>query len=128
MPTGVYVRRKFSNNFRPEVSEKYIDSYVWMDYIMEREQIFIQHKLNNQHEVRYVNYLVDGYCITTKTVYEFNGCYYHHCPYNCFIVQNSKSKKWIDKIRLTREKDKQKRKFLTEQGYRVITIQQCEFI
>ena len=99
MPTGVYVRCKCSNNFRPEVSEKYIDAYVWMDYIMDREQIFIQPKLNNQNEVRFGNYLVDGYCITTKTVYEFNGCYYHHCPYDCFIVQNIKSKKWIDKIR-----------------------------
>ena len=88
MPTGVYVRRKFSNNFRPEVSEKYIDSYVWMDYIMERDQIFIKHKLNNQHEVRFGNYLVNGYCIGTKTVYAFNGCYYHHCPHNCFRVKN----------------------------------------
>ena len=109
MPTGVYVRRKSSNNFRPEVSEKYIDSYVWMDYIMDTEQIFIQHKLNNSHEVRFGNYLVDGYCISTKTVYEFNGCYYHHCPYNCFIVQNIKCQKWLTKVRLTQEKDFQKK-------------------
>ena len=58
-PTVVYVRHKFSYNFRPEVSEKYIDSYVWMDYIMERDQIFIKHKLNNQHEIRFGNFLVD---------------------------------------------------------------------
>ena len=60
---------------------------------MDKEQIFIQHKLNNQHEIRFGNYLADGYCIATKTAYEFNGCYYHHCPYNCFIVQNIKNKK-----------------------------------
>ena len=59
-----------------------LDSYVWMDYTMDREQIFIQHKLNNQHEIRFGNYLADGYCIATKSVYEFNGCYFHHCPYN----------------------------------------------
>ena len=128
MPTGVYVRRKFSNNFRPEVSEKYIDSYVWMDYIMERDQIFIKHKLNNQHEVRFGNYLVNGYRIGTKTVYAFNGCYYHHCPHNCFVVKNIKNKKWLDKIKLTEEKDKQKRKFISEQCYNVITIQQFKFL
>ena len=34
MPTGVYVRRKMENSFRPEISEQYIDSYVWMDHLM----------------------------------------------------------------------------------------------
>ena len=29
MPTRVYVRRMSSTNFKPEVSEKYIDSYGW---------------------------------------------------------------------------------------------------
>ena len=28
MPTGVYIRRHLDNNFRPEISEKYMDSYV----------------------------------------------------------------------------------------------------
>ena len=31
MPTGLYIIRLNENNFRPEVSEKYIDSYVWLD-------------------------------------------------------------------------------------------------
>jgi G:T-mismatch repair DNA endonuclease (very short patch repair protein) len=24
---------------------------------------------------------VDGYCDETRTVYEFNGCYWHRCPH-----------------------------------------------
>ena len=31
MPTGLYIIRLNENNFRPEVSEKYTDSYVWLD-------------------------------------------------------------------------------------------------
>ena len=78
MPTGVFVRRYQHNNFRPEVSERYIDSYVWLDFLMKSNKIKILHKLNHQKEIRIGNYLVDGFCAKTKTVYEFNGCYYHH--------------------------------------------------
>ena len=48
MPTGVYVGQIADNNFRPKVSEKYIDSYVWMDHLMKENRIKIKHKLNNQ--------------------------------------------------------------------------------
>ena len=90
MPTGVYVRRKMENSFRPEVSEKYID-YVWMDYLMETQGIAILHKLNNSKEIRFGNYLIDGYCVEMKTVYEYNGCYFHGCPHNCWIVRKIKN-------------------------------------
>ena len=59
MPTGVYVRR-YPDSFKPETSEKYIDSYVWMDYIMQKENIRILHKLNNSKENRIGNFPVDG--------------------------------------------------------------------
>ena len=63
MPTGVYIRRFEHNQFRPEVSEKYTDSYVWMDFLMKEQRIKIFHKLNNSKEVRIGNYLVDGFCV-----------------------------------------------------------------
>ena len=54
MPTGVYIRRFEHNQFRPEVSEKYIDSYVWMDFLMKEQKIKILHKLNNSKEIELV--------------------------------------------------------------------------
>ena len=51
MPTGLYITRHKENGFRPEVSERYIDSYVWMDYLMLTENIKILHKLNNGKEI-----------------------------------------------------------------------------
>ena len=56
MPIGVFVRRYQHNNFRPEVSERYIDSYVWLDFLMKSNKIKILHKLNNQKEIRIGNY------------------------------------------------------------------------
>ena len=104
MPTGVYVRRYADNSFRPEVSEKYIDSYVWMDYLMKEEGIVILHKLNNQKEVRVGSYLVDGLCLSRKTVYEFNGCYFHHCNHDCFIVKKSEIRHgWIKSKRFNKK-------------------------
>ena len=109
MPTGVYIRRHPDNNFRPEISEKYMDSYVWMDYIMVKENIKILHKLNNSKEIRIGNFLVDGYAPTTKTVYEFQGCYYHYCWDDCPIVRKIKSSHWLKKLRKLKSKISEKR-------------------
>ena len=127
MPTGVYVRRRTSTNFKPEVSEKYLDSYVWMDFIMKKEKIKILHKLNNQKEIRIGNYLLDGYCIQNKTVYEYHGCYYHYCNEDCPTVKKIKSHKWIEKIKKVQRKDLRKKIFLINLGYNYVSIQECIF-
>ena len=98
MPTGLYIRRYADNKFKPEVSEKYIGSYVWMDYLMKEEKIKILHKMNNSKEIRIGNYLVDGFCQKNNTIYEYNGCYYHHCSNNCYIISKIKNKVWLDKL------------------------------
>ena len=38
---------------------------------MMRNNISIKHIKNNHQEIRFCNYMVDGYCFSTKTVYEF---------------------------------------------------------
>ena len=125
MPTGVYVRRLTSTNFKPEVSEKYIDSYVLMDFLMNKEKIKILHKLNNQREIRIGNYLLDGFCIQNKTVYEYHGCYYHYCSEDCPTVKKIKSLKWLEKIKKVQKKDLKKRNFLINLGYKYVSIQEC---
>ena len=128
MPTGVYVRRKFENSFCPEVSERYIDSYIWIDYLMKIENIKILHKLKNSKEICFGNYLVDGYCVNNKTVYEFNGCYFHGCPHNCFIIKKIKNQYWLKQLEEVQKKDEIKRKYLEGEGFTVVSIQECEFI
>ena len=53
--------------------------FNWMDYIIETEGVHILHAHNHISEVRIGPYLVDGYDPKTRTVYEFNGCYFHGC-------------------------------------------------
>ena len=127
MLTGLYIIQTNKNDFRPEVNEKYIDSHVWMDYIVMTENVEILHKLNNGKEIRFGNYLVDQYCVSSKIVYEYNGCYYHKCPFNCFIFKKIQSKKWLRKHQRTQIKDDIKKKFLLAQGLNYVSIQECEF-
>ena len=50
-------------------------------YKAKTENLYIKHALNGlEYQVsgsvngRHKNYKVDGYCVDTNTVYEFNGC------------------------------------------------------
>ena len=86
------------------------------------------HKLNNSKEIRFGNYLVDGYWVETKTVYEYNGCYFHGCPHNCWIVRKIKNQVWLKRLSDVQKKDQIKRKYLETQGLTYISIQECDFI
>lgn len=58
-------------------------SLLWLKYIIyDNPGLVIQHKLNTG-EKKIGRYFVDGYAESTKTIYEFNGCYFHGCP-KCF--------------------------------------------
>ena len=51
---------------------------------MDNENIFIQHALNRPYGEKMIladghKYRVDGYCESTNTVYEYNGCFFHGC-------------------------------------------------
>ena len=48
----------------------------WLSYVMEKEDIHIQH-VRNGGEKRVGRYSLDGYCEETNTVYEFQGCFWH---------------------------------------------------
>lgn len=106
-------------------------SIKWLEYTANKNNIKIQHALNGrEHKVEYVNrndessfYRTDGYCQETKTVYEFNGCYYHGCP-KCF---NAKSKnRGITMEELLRKTNERKLK-LESLGYKVESIWSCEW-
>ena len=85
--------------------------------------IKIRHRLNNGNkEVRIGPYPVDGYCTATRTVYEFDGCYYH--PHDDCAMTKVKDN------RLSRERKsrtKLKRQYLSELSYSVVEIQECAY-
>ena len=124
MPTGCYVDRRAENSFKGELCHKYMDMFFWMDWVAEQENIDIKHKINNNREVRIGPYLVDGYCPETRTVYEYQGCWYHFCDECQAPSQNAKTLKRQEKAR---RRTQEKRQYLEDQGYTLIEMKECVF-
>lgn len=58
-------------------------SIAWLNEIIEKENIYIQHALNDGEYTIKINnkkYYCDGFCKKTNTIYEFNGDFYHGNP------------------------------------------------
>ena len=49
----------------------------WLSYVMEKEDIHIQHVRNGGEKRVNGRYSLDGYCKGTHTAYEFQGCFWH---------------------------------------------------
>ncbi|KAJ1089598.1 hypothetical protein NDU88_002749 [Pleurodeles waltl] len=56
-------------------------SIQWLMYVLEKENILIQHALQGG-EYRLSRYYLDGYVLINgvPTSFEFNDCFYHECP------------------------------------------------
>ena len=61
MAVGPFVRRLADKGFRPELRDKYMSAYYWMDWYAHTHGVTIQHKLNTGREVRVGKYPVDGF-------------------------------------------------------------------
>ncbi|RQO40181.1 very short patch repair endonuclease [Chryseobacterium sp. KBW03] len=62
-----------------------------------------------------------------KTVIFVNGCFWHGhegCKY--FVVPKTRTEWWLDKINRNIEKDKENKIILTNTGWKVIEIWECE--
>jgi G:T-mismatch repair DNA endonuclease (very short patch repair protein) len=141
----------FRRHFMPENSIQYVkrpgrdqysySSILWMQHLMQKEGIFIQHALNGGEQVfainvgsRHYSKKVDGYCPTSNTVYEFHGCFYHGCRYCydeneiCTLKTDTKDKT-SKKVRygnlyattIKHEQD------LKDMGFNLVSIWECQF-
>ena len=96
-PVGGYDSRKGS-----------IPANAWLDLIQIKENILIE------REQKVGPFWVDGYHRTTKTVFEFWGCYFHQCPL-CF------PEKSID------PKIERKRNYFRDKGFKLREIWEHTF-
>ena len=88
---------------------------------------FIQHAGNGGEKViQYVGQ-VDGYCHATKTVFEFQGCYFHGCT-DCFPNRTERHTR-LDNRQMweVREVAKEKVAKLRSIGYNVVEMWGCEW-
>ena len=87
MPTGWYKRRREENEFRPESAQLHGQMAAeWLTWESERTGHSIRHQVNGR-EKRIGKLPVDGWCNTTKTAYQFQGCYFHGCP--CLALETN---------------------------------------
>lgn len=61
-----------------------------------------------------------------KTVIFVNGCFWHHHDCDRFVWPCSNQEYWHKKIDRNVERDKENKKILEEQGWRVLTIWECQ--
>ena len=111
MPTGFYTLLEKKNNFVKEVRYSR-ESIQWLEYIMRRDQVNIQHA-ENGGEMGIANFLVDGYDRTTKTIYEYHGCFWH----KHFCQGSYDETVWNKSI--------EREEILKRLGYHVVSITSC---
>jgi G:T-mismatch repair DNA endonuclease (very short patch repair protein) len=79
MPTGYMVRRT-EPDFKPTSPHRAQLAAEWLSWLEFKNGVKIRHQENGM-EKRIGSRMipVDGYCRETKTIYNFNGCFYHGC-------------------------------------------------
>lgn len=112
------------NGYR-RVDNQSIKAKKWLSWISHKNNVEIQTAENGRECRLPINIKVDGYCKSTNTVYEFLGCYWHACT-TCFQIQSIFGE---DRIRLGMRRDADKLRFerITDAGYCLVKIKECDF-
>lgn len=104
-------------------------SIKWLESIMKKEKIFIQHAMNDgEKEIKINNnkYKFDGYCKDNNTVFEFYGDFFHGNPkiYNLENTNNLCKKTFGELYKSTMEREE----IIKKAGYNLITMWESDFI
>jgi len=94
--------------------------------VLDTIEDLIQTSLSRQHVIGV--YAVDGFCESTKTVYEFNGCVFHghHCALE-FIEKNGGIIPLSNMTAVQKQRsDHNRSEYLKRSGHTVVTLWECE--
>lgn len=85
MPTGMPIRRKEEDKFKNITEHNHSKTaHGWLDFISKKRGIHIQQFTNGgEFKIGQHGLPVDGYCVETREVFQFHGCYWHGHP--CFV-------------------------------------------
>ncbi|MCG7866661.1 MAG: hypothetical protein JAY74_09850, partial [Candidatus Thiodiazotropha taylori] len=129
MPVGPFVRRLAGNHFRPELRDKYMSAYYWMDWLAHNHEIAIQHRLNIGREVTIGKYPVDGFLPATDpedkgTVFQFHGCFWH--GHVCDVTRGIRDTTWLANRAQKYQKTQETTAYL-KRDHHVVEMWECEF-
>ncbi len=124
-PVGCYLHRRAENDFKPQRRQRYVISFMWLDFLAYKKKIFIAHALNQGREVTTNSGLkVDGFHHVTQTVFQFDGCYFHGCA--CVKI-DPQDKKKMKQFQLRKESTQRRNALLQEGGYNLVIMKECRF-
>ena len=98
-------------------------SIGWLDWLSKRDGVNIKHALNGGEET-FPFGKVDGFCEESKTVYEFQGCFWHGCE-KCFSNDMINTKNQMDMLTL-RKRTQAKNDKIRNAGYKLVEEYECE--
>ena len=98
----------------------------WLQYESEKYKIHIQHARNGG-ERQFGPYFVDGFCESTKTIYEFHGCLWHGCS-RCFnkdTFNNMKKEFFATTLKKSNERINALKQLLPSYTFKIMW--ECDF-
>mgnify|MGYP001599931062 FL=1 len=97
----------------------------WLE-IMQNEFKDVEHAKNKgEFRIPGTNFMADGWSPRTKTIFEFQGCYWHGCL--CFEDRNEINERTGKTMQQLYEYTTERERIIRELGYNIISIWECEF-
>ena len=125
MPTGYFYRRRAEQNVKLEKSCPQSQGALnWLSYVSSTQNTFIHHAGNTGREKRVgaKRVPVDGFHVSSNTVYQFDGCYYHGC--SCIETQDALKKQ---ELLLKAKRTKENHEYICGLRFHLIVMRECEW-
>ncbi|KAK7588176.1 hypothetical protein V9T40_005421 [Parthenolecanium corni] len=124
---AIYRSRYLKSNTIAVLDDPYYEKYSKqsISWLACFEDPNIRHALNGG-EVKLCGAKVDGYDESTKTVYQYHGCFWHGCPkcYKPYFINNVKAETMDNLYQKTTDRTK----LLEENGYKVVEQWECQWV
>ena len=127
MPTGLFVRRKAEQDFKPIMSQKYgAMATEWLEWEARSKGVHIVHQFNGtEKRVGTRKLPVDGFCRETNTVLNVHGCFWHVC--RCQVFRNDIHPVRKISCETIRRETEENAAYIRNQGYNLIEMWECQW-
>ena len=101
----------------------------WLTWCQQQQVPNLQHGRNaGEYRIPGTKFHVDGFDVTTNTVYEFHGCFWHGCPRH-YPNRHEKHLRHCDRtMQDVYETTQQRTQTLRAEGYTVVEMWGCDWI
>ena len=109
------------------VNQSY-EAIEWLTWCQQHQAPHIQHAKNaGEYRIPGTKLHVDGFDVTTHTIYEYHGCFWHGCT-RCFPNRHETHRRLCDRtMQDVYEATQQRTEHLREQGYTVVEMWGCDW-